>query len=124
MVVIFPTAEDRLKLKVSLEVDFDLDVSEYTRECMREYARACHMKEKHSWRGKSVSLEEGLISLACQREEVGKVLRRKIDERALGLIKRCCKKNTGFVKEYYRAYRNFRSGVFYINDKEEDCEEV
>jgi hypothetical protein len=120
MNLIFPTKEDKLKLKVSSKVSSDMDVSEYTRECMSEYSRVSHKKEKISLVGESISLEEKLIGLICQREEVGEILKRRIDERAWKLIKRGCKKNLGLVRKYYRAYKHFRMGGFYIDEKEED----
>jgi len=115
MALIFPTEEDRLKSNAGLNVDSDLEVSEYTRECMKEYERVCYNQDKKSGLKKSFSLEEGLINLAFLRKEVGDDFKRKIDKKALWLIKRGCKKNSRAIREYYRVYWNLKRGVFYID---------
>lgn len=109
-----PTTEDRVKSNLYSEVTEE-DISEYTRQCMRNYDEERYKKpiEKLT-KKRNYSLEEVLFELVIKHEAADKEEKRKIDILALKTIRRCCKGSFRFIREYYRFYRDMKNGVFYI----------
>jgi len=117
MAIIPLTDEDKIKLEVYSHVNAE-EVGEYTRQCMRAYDLIDSDKKIKilSKIKKRQSLEESLLDCAVQHSEANEESRKKINKRAMGLIKRCCRGKFSFVKEYVKLYKEMRNCFFSIAD--------
>lgn len=114
-----PTNEDRLKSQIYREVAdkfVEEDILEYLKECRRSYELERYTKPGLISRFfRRYTLEEGLFRLALEHENANEDEKRKIDHKALRLIKRCCRGSFSFLREYYGMYRDIKRGNFYIS---------
>lgn len=119
--------EDQIKAVLYSEVKIDKkpDISEYTRACMKEYqdAEYSHREKILKKKRRKLALEEALFEFSLQYENLkSPEEKRKIDRKALGLIRRCCKGSLMFVRSYYGIYKEMKRGFFYIEEQEEEFE--
>jgi len=117
MAIVPLTEEDKLKLTIYSLIKVG-EIGDYTRECMRTYDFTAPKTKEKLLKNlkKKQSLEDGLLECAVQFSEADEQNRKKINRRAMSLIKRCCKGKFDFVREYVRLYKEMRIGFFSIAD--------
>ena len=110
-----PCEEDIVKTVIYSEIKSD-DISDYTRRCMQSFQETFYRRRQKliSKHNRSLSLEDSLLLCCREYEETPQHRKRRIDRKALGLIRRCCKRSLMFVRYYYKKYKEMKQGHFYI----------
>jgi len=108
MALVFPSNEDLCRIRSYTQAEKEgLSGTEYYQRAKELYEKMIHTNSRF----KSYSLEEKLTDLALKWRDSSEEDRRKIDKKALAIVKRCCSvrgRFTVIAKDYYKTYRNLR----------------
>ena len=129
MPIILPVEEDKERANQYNEIYNEMfgDKKDgLTSEEISRYARCCinpkEIKNKKpllkSSKRKKVHLEDILLpklfEIAVEHEESGVAGKRVCDRDAIRLIRGYCKGSLGFVREYYKFYKETKKKFFYV----------
>lgn len=118
------TQEDLVKALIYSELS-ETNIPEYTRLCMSKYQNTDYSKRNKIFQKKKkhLALEEALLACSFSYEDTkSREEKRKINKKAIGLIRRCCKGNLMFVRGYYKLYQEMKAHQFYLEDQDESFE--